>query len=436
VTLVALRRRGEGAMKANGWAALLGAALALAACGGEEAAGVGATDLGGASAADGAGALDGAAAGVDAGADAGADASADATVGADAAADADVAADAGAAADAAVDADPGADLGAEVTDDAVDVAEVIVDDAGNVLNCGVPCAADQLCQDGACVTVPKPCGGPCPLGSFCAAASDTCQASACKPPVAFPNVQKISWLQIAESSDGCDLNADGKPDNVFGKLLKVYPAANTELQKSVNEGLFVLLLDAPGWDWGGQPFAVGAYLAELDPSNAGCSPTSPDANCKYTVDADNFAGGAGGLCAPQAQISPVKITAGGAATGTIAGGGALDQQLTIVLPVVGGLDFTMSGVRLDGVVSGAKAWTSTSDGRICGVMTIEDFDKAMASIPADAWAELGLDEATIKAVIKAFLNPDVDLNGDGVPDAMSVALRFKSVLGQIITVLD
>ncbi|MEY3012835.1 MAG: hypothetical protein RIT45_1570, partial [Pseudomonadota bacterium] len=62
---------------------------------------------------------------------------------------------------------------------------------------------------------------------------------------------------------------------------------------------------------------------------------------------------------------------------------------------------------------------------------ITDFDKALASIPADAWAEIGLDEATVKSVVKAFLNPDIDLNKDGVPDAMSVALRFKTVKGHI-----
>jgi hypothetical protein len=69
-------------------------------------------------------------------------------------------------------------------------------------------------------------------------------------------------------------------------------------------------------------------------------------------------------------------------------------------------------------------------------MTVVDFDKALASIPNEAWAQIGLDKDAIKTIIKAFLNPDIDLNGDGVPDALSVALRFKSVKGQIVGVIE
>ncbi len=343
--------------------------------------------------------------------------------------------DAASADDGATDAVVDATNGSDAPDVAIDTADAVYDDAGNLLPCGKPCGDDELCQAGLCTKVSKPCGGPCANGLYCDEAAGTCQPTSCKKPVAFPNVQKVSYMQIAESSDGCDINKDGKPDNVFGKLLKVYPAANTELANSINESLFLFLLDAPAWDTTGKPFMVGAYLAEFAPASSGCSPTSPDANCQYTVDADNFAGSATGVCKTQALIGPVT---GSVAGNDVAISGQSDpsQKMTIVLPVVGGLDFSMSGVSIEGKVAASDAWTSTFDGRICGVMTVVDFDKALASIPNEAWAQIGLDKDAIKTIIKAFLNPDIDLNGDGVPDALSVALRFKSVKGQIVGVIE
>ncbi len=319
-----------------------------------------------------------------------------------------------------------------------DVSDIATDDAGNPLYCGKVCAGDELCKDGVCVANKPPCGGACASGLYCDLPTGFCMQSVCKLPSDLGPAQKVSMLTIAESSDGCDHNGDGKPDNVFGKLLKVYPAANTQLQQSINESLFVLVLDAAGWNYEAKPFAVRFWLAEFDSTNPSCSPTSPDANCKYTVDDGNFAGGPTGTCKAQATVQPMTIQGvkgNPKGTGILSGGGDLTQKMTIVLPIVGGLNFTMSGVQIDqAAVDGPTSWTQTTQGRICGVMTVKDFDKALASIPADAWGGLGLDPDAIQAIVKAFLNPDIDLNKDGVPDALSVALRFTSVPGQIVGV--
>lgn len=346
---------------------------------------------------------------------------------------ADATADDSAAEDAASDAAAGADASdAAQTKDASDVP---VDDAGNPLWCGKPCADDELCKDGVCVPNKPPCGGPCASGLYCDVASGTCMTSVCKLPSNFGPAQKVVSLTIAESSDGCDLDGDGKPNNVFGKLLKVYPAANTELQNSINEGLFILVMDALNWDFTGKPFAVHIWLADFATSNSECSPTSPDSNCSYTVDDNNFAGGPTGECKPQATIEPMTIAVGTGNEGVMSGGGDVGKKMTIVLPVVGGLDFTMSAVQIDQAkVTAPAGWASTADGRICGVMTVADFDKALASIPPEGWASINLEPETIKLLVKAFLNPDIDLNKDGVPDAMSVALRFKTVPGKIVGV--
>ncbi len=401
---------------------------------------------GAATVADTAGAGDGGqlqdAVGADTSGDAASDAIAAPDLGADAAAS-DAVADALADAveDSAASSDSAADVGSDgatAPDAKADASDIATNDAGNPLYCGKVCAGDELCKDGVCVANKPPCGGACASGLYCDLPTGFCMKSLCKLPSDLGPAQKVSLLTIAESSDGCDHNGDGKPDNVFGKLLKVYPAANTQLQQSINDSLFVLVLDAAGWNYEAKPFSVRFWLAEFDSTSSGCSPTSPDANCKYTVDDDNFAGGPAGICQAQATVKPMTILGvkgNPKGTGILSGGGDLTQKMTIVLPIVGGLDFTMAGVQIDqAAVDGPNAWSQTTQGRICGVMTVKDFDKALASIPADAWAELGLDPATIQAIVKAFLNPDVDLNKDGVPDALSVALRFNSVPGQIVGV--
>ena len=428
----ALARR----MSAANWAITLVGIVALAGCGTDNAGddGNAAVDVSGA---DDTSALADAAGVEDAvddvwAADA-ADAEADTSVAADdtGADDASAATDGTEPTDAAADASD--DAAADASDDASDaLADVAVDDAGNPLWCGKPCADNELCEAGTCVANKPPCGGPCASGLYCEVSSGTCQTSVCTLPSSFGPAQKVASLTIAESSDGCDLNGDGKPNNVFGKLLKVYPAANTELQKSINDSLFVLLMDAVGWDFTGKPFSVNIWLADFASSSSGCSPTSPDANCSYTIDDNNFAGGPTGQCKPQAVVQPMTIAPGTGDDGLMAGGGDVTKKMTIVLPVVGGLDFTMSAVQIDQAnVTAPGGWASTADGRICGVMTVVDFDKALASVPPEGWASINLEPETIKLLVKAFLNPDIDLNKDGVPDAMSVALRFKTVPGTI-----
>lgn len=409
------------------------AAMTLAACGTSE------TGDGSTTTADGASLADGAAADVTTDAASSDSAAADAAP--DDASSDDVALDDAAPGDVSLDGaavdDVAADSAGDAADatDAKDAADVLVDDAGNPLWCGKPCKDDELCEAGSCVPNKPPCGGPCASGLYCDVTSGTCQTSVCKLPSSFGPAQKVASLTIAESSDGCDFNGDGKADNVFGKLLKVYPAANTELQKSINDGLFILLMDALGWDFTGKPFAVRIWLADFASESSGCSPTSPDANCSYTVDDNNFAGGPTGECKPQATVEPMTVAPGTGDLGVLSGGGDVGKKMTIVLPVVGGLDFTMAAVQIDQAqVKAPAGWAATVDGRICGVMTVADFDKALASVPPEGWASIDLEPETIKLLVKGFLNPDIDLNKDGVPDAMSVALRFKTVPGTIVGV--
>ncbi|GEM_PF-2692809 len=298
-------------------------------------------------------------------------------------------------------------------------------DAGQV-GCPKGCTLKEKCVDGKCVKLPLPCGGACPSGMYCDGTK--CMGSGCSYPTKFgPNIQKVSYFQIAQSSQGCDLDGNKKPNNVFGNILKLYPAVNTELKKSIDDGLFVLLLEAPEYKTDGTTFGINGLLGDLDFSNSKCSPTSPFANCKYTVDTDNYAAGPSGTtCPAQVHFDPSTVK-----KGELQAGGTKGQTITISLPIATGLDVTLTQVTLQGYVKGPTKWTETKPAKLCGVITKDDFDKAIDSVPADSWKQINLTKEQVKTIIAAFVNPDIDINGDGKKDAMSIAMLFESVPGQI-----
>lgn len=344
---------------------------------------------------------------------------ADVTVGGDVGLDAD---------DGGAGEDTGSDGGA--ADVGVDVAAV---DAGNVdisgPGCVVKCEYNQVCELGKCVPLVLPCNGACTDEEYCDQSTGPpglCTKSGCTLPDHWgPSIQKVSEFLIAATSQGCDLDGDGKPNNVVGNLLKVYPAANDELTKSIQQGLFNMVLEAPMYNTNGAAFTVAALMCDLDPSNLSCSPVSDLANCSYKVDDENYKAAASGTCPPQ-----VLFTAATVKSGQLAAGGQ-GQTFTITLPIVGGLKLTVRQATLQGQVQGDSVWTKTTSAKICGVITEHDLNKAIEVIPAEDFKTIGLSKDQVKSLLGAFLKPDMDTNADGVPDALSTTMLFKTVPGKV-----
>lgn len=292
--------------------------------------------------------------------------------------------------------------------------------------CAVACDWDEVCEGAKCVKVVLPCNDQCTSQQYCDPGSNQCADSSCAMPTSFgPSIQKVSEFMIAATSQGCDLDGDKSPDNNLGNLLKVYPAANTELLKAIQNGDFVLLLEAPMYNTNGAAFTITALVGDLDASNLGCSPTSDTANCKYKVDDENYAPAASGTCPPQVVFKPATAKA----NQLVAGGKG--QKFTITLPIMSGLKLTFSQTSIDGQTTGMSAWQSTTTGRICGVITEHDLNKAIEAVPDEGWQQIGLTKSQVKALLPIFMKADIDTNADGVFDAISVAMLFKTVPGQI-----
>jgi hypothetical protein len=287
-----------------------------------------------------------------------------------------------------VDAAKGAALDslASSTPDAVANSAVDVVAAGDTTAAGCPgkCAWNELCKEKKCTKVVKPCNGNCADDEYCdqgAGPPGLCTKSACSLPMTFgPHVQKVSEFIIAASNQGCDLDADGKPNNSLGNLLKVYPKANPDLLKATQEGTFILLFESADFNTGGAKFQIAALVGDLDASNLTCSPTSSFSNCKYTVGDENYQPAASGTCPLQVLIDPAS-------------------------------------------------------GKICGVITEYDLNNAIEKVPDSGWQEIGLTKEQIKTLLPLFVKPDIDTNDDKIADAISIAMLFKTVPGKITAVV-
>ncbi len=294
-----------------------------------------------------------------------------------------------------------------------------------------PCAAcldNQTCVDKKCVDKKVPCGGKCAAGEICDFKTDKCVKPTCKLPdaktfVDNTNINKIVKLTILSDKLGCDLNDDAAPDNVLGKVVGIYPAANDSLTKAVVDGSLVILMAPDAWKTDKTDFTMDLLIGDVDPTTKGCDASVAD-KCKYTVaesSYDQFFAGSG-TCPAKVTFDPTSVD------GDKLKAGGNNQIFQLNLPVVGiNLELKISKAQISGTVTDAKGWVNTKSGMLCGVLGKDDLDKAIDAVPDEVLKDTGFDKATIKALIGGVMKPDIDTDADGKPDAISVALGIETL---------
>lgn len=291
--------------------------------------------------------------------------------------------------------------------------------------CNGTCKANETCDSATnkCISA---CVPACKAGENCVASTDgktfSCAAQACKFPDKWgPNLQKISKLAITDVTKGCDLDGDGKPNNVLGKVVSLYKDANTQLAKTVADGTIVLILEAPGFKTDKTPFDINLLIGKFDKAaTPPCDPTT--ATCNYTIDPVSYdtASALTGFC-------PSLVTFPGAKddNGSITTTGKDVFQLNV--PVVGmNLNLKITQASMLGTTTDATTWKDTKSGMICGVISKDDLNAAIDAIPADVLAQIG-DAATVKSLVAGILKPDIALTPGGPKDALSVAIDFETI---------
>lgn len=340
-----------------------------------------------------------------------------------------------AATDTAVAADAAkTDTAAGVAADTVaDTGPAAVDAAAEVAAppCGGPCKADETCDAATnkCVAKPKVgCDPACKAGEFCDLADKKCKAMTCKFPEKWgPDVQKISALSLAPAAEGCDLDGDGKVNNALTKALATFQKqANDGLDKGVKDGSLVIAMETAGFKSDGTEFTTNILVGDVDASNKTCDVVNDTANCKYTASINSYDfKAATPACPPVVSFPNFKVDKGAMTAGGPKQVFAFSLPITDII-----LTLKISQAKLQGEVAGTTKWEGTKKGLICGAVVKKDIEAAIDAVPDEQLAKL-MDKATLKGLLATLLVPDIDVDGDGTKEAVSVAIKFETVGGQI-----
>ncbi len=273
----------------------------------------------------------------------------------------------------------------DACDPAVGCAPVPVEERapcpGGVCSDGACCAPDcdgRECGDDGC-------GGTC---GACEDGAECLDGGICRV-VRVVSFGRVDTQGIAAAGDaGCeDFNDDGRPDNSFAGVADF---ANAPMQTEIDEGRLNTVVAALGL---AEPGDRGPFGLALMNASAGDGPRT------YVVDAD----------ALDEDGEPLALLpAHAAADGTFrAGPGRFDAGLpaagvTLALPLRSAV--ASGRIELDGF-----GGMQIANGRLAGWVTREDLEAAMLAIPPELRGLLGL-----------FLQPDIDTDADGTPDAYSL----------------
>lgn len=293
----------------------------------------------------------------------------------------------------------------------------------------VPVPCDGKCPEALCDTATNtckvPCDGKCLADESCNA-ENKCVKQMCKDPTFGTNLQKMSKIEIGVADDGCDLNDDGLADNALGKILKqlnFLSKANDTLIEQIATGTLVLIFEPSAYKTDGTPFDMNLLLGDGDAAAGTCDYTT--GACKYTVKKASY-----DLLAQVTGFCPALVNFGGATIKDLKlKAGSKEQKFALSFPISGiPLSLTISQAQVEGTVTTAEKWVDTKSGKVCGVIAKEDLEKAVDAVPDETILALGIgDKATVKALLQTIIQPDIDLDGDGVKDAVSIALKFESV---------
>ncbi len=202
---------------------------------------------------------------------------------------------------------------------------------------------------------------------------------------------RIDTLALATGANpNCrDIDGDGAVDNAFGNPV-VTGLVNPQLQAEVDEGNLNLLPITPGL---APPGTDGVF-------DFGVLFGSDQGNRSYSVSAD----------ALDEEGRPVMLFAGT----RIADGVLNAGPGTFLLTLATGnqqAELRIIETIITGELSVNDAGVTLRDGWVTGIVTEEDFDAALQSL-----------DPQIQAALPFLVQPDIDRDGDGEPDAYSACV--------------
>ncbi|MFT7624352.1 MAG: hypothetical protein ACI9WU_003539 [Myxococcota bacterium] len=313
---------------------------------------------------------------------------------------------------------------------------------GSTLNCGDgnPCTNDSCHPAAGCQY--QPVGAACDDGLDCST-NDSCQAGQCVADVSdcgcLPEFSDVmskftdfgigpdgypgNGLDVDKNPDTCTPNnkcSDGI-DNILSAFAFI---ANEPLGSGVGNGDLVLMFEHQDFKSNGQLYTINFYPGD----------TLKNDNCDFTSQVCDYLVDQSGLnedtCVPLIQFDNAKIVGGNQ---LVAGG--IGYSFPLDLPVndnaVIPMNLSNAQIKATVVVEDGKV-VSMTDGVLAGAVAKETMLEGIELIPDADLEEIGFTKSTLKALINAIVQNDIDLDADGNADAASIGLFFDAIAGNIV----
>ena len=321
-------------------------------------------------------------------------------------------------------------------------------------NCGGSCGTcpgGETCSGGLCIQdcepdcLGKTCGwdgcggtcGDCPGGQWCDPDSWACETGACQLPTTFDPTQRVNELAVGDGGHpGEALDVDQDPttcapagdcesglDNQLWSLLGTLAGLTgiqpeDLLQEMVDSGDLNLLFEVrPQADAG---LHLGLFYGTE--ANPACNPAGQV--CDFWIASSSYDDV---TCLPLVLFDNVVIA------GTALTAGGPGYHFTLPVPMGIGdqpISLSVNRAMIEATVSLSSNGTIQSmTGVIGGAVPEQAFYDALEAIPAD---QFPIDKNLILGMLGMFLNADIDLDGDGTADGVSVGLTFTTGSANII----
>jgi len=220
-------------------------------------------------------------------------------------------------------------------------------------------------------------------------------------------------------------NCSGGLDNAMSGLfdsLKQFVDVDEQLADMVEGGDVNLLAEMVSVKYDGSSFAVNMYLAQ---------PVLPKYQCNFQTSVCEYLIDSGAIdedaCQPFVTFDNAKIV-----DGVLTAGGK-GYQFTWVLPFLNGppMEVNLLNARIVADVVLGGSGVLEVHGVIGGAIPKEALIEAVDDLPEQG---LPVSKEMIKSLLGMMITNDIDTDGDGVPDAASIGIKFTSIGAEIVGV--
>jgi hypothetical protein len=221
----------------------------------------------------------------------------------------------------------------------------------------------------------------------------------------------------ATSTTALDLDGNGTFDNSMAGLAGL---ANGPLSDAVSEGKVHLLLEHNKLKTNGGLYTLAGFIGKLAPGFEACAFST--AYCGYVVDPEGMDLDA---CRSMITFNNASIVGG------VLTAGGPGYQFPFQIPLSDGpmLSVTLYAARVKAQVTVQGGMVTGMQGIIGGAIPKSSFVSAIEALPDDA---LPLPKSMILQMVDILIVNDIDTDGNGQPDAASIAISFQAIAAGIV----